>query len=46
MRGEGHKIFVSNTFDTQKNSPTKQNIGVIQTSANTQLLQKFKVYSL
>ena len=44
--GEGHKIFVSNTFDTQKNSPTKQNIGVIQTSANTQLLQKFKVYSL
>lgn len=44
--GEGYKIFGSNTFDAQKISPTKQNTAVIQTSADMQLLQKFKVYSL
>ena len=44
--GEGHKIFGTNAFDAQKGSPTKQNIGVIQTAADTQQLQKFKVYSL
>ena len=44
--GEGHKIFGTNAFDAQKDSPTKQNIGVIQTTADTQQLQKFKVYSL
>lgn len=44
--GEGYKIFGSSTFDAQRASPDKQNIGVIQISADTQQLQKFKVYSL
>lgn len=43
--GEGYKMFGTANIEAQKSSPKKQNIAVIQSSADAEL-QKFKVYIL